>query len=199
MIGAVIENLIAGFVRPRRSVRRLLNGRYGMTDAMLLVILSYLIGAILSVLFPEGSPVPARSLFGTHLLGLLLQFISFFIISSLVYLGGRMFGGQGSRRDAYLTIAWYSLVTSLIAPLTLPARAHLVEAMEAARGQSEAIVEFPPGALALFMAASGIMLWLFSCYVAELHRFRRTWNVLAVILGLSVAVSLIVALIVPPR
>jgi hypothetical protein len=49
----------------------------------------------------------------------------------------------------------------------------------------------------MFMVASGIMLWLFACYIAELHRFARTWNVVAVILGLSAALSFVVMALVP--
>jgi hypothetical protein len=196
MIGAVIENLIAGYLTPRRSVRRLLDGPHGMAEALLLATLAYLIGAIFAVVIPVGEHPRAGSLIGLHLLGLLLQFLSLFLVSGLVYVIGRQLGGQGSWRDAYLGVAWYSVVTSLIAPLTLPARAQVMRAVDAA---GDGPVDIRLGApLLLFLVVSGVMLWLFACYVAELHRFERTWNVLAAILGLSAVVLVVVVLIMPP-
>lgn len=196
MIGAVVENLIAGFLRPRASVRRLISGGHGLGDALLMVALAYLIGSILTVAMSGGAAATEGVPIGLHLLGLLLQFVSFFIASGLVYLIGRMFGGQGTRQETYLAMAWYSLVTSLIVPLTLPARNQLVEAVNAADGGQ---AEVPLGApIALFAAAFGIMLWLLASYIAELHRFRSAWSVLAVILGFSAALSVVIMLIVPP-
>jgi hypothetical protein len=196
MIGAVIENLTAGYLRPRTSVRRLLSGGHGLGDALMMVALAYLIGSILTIMVPGGAPATAGVPIGLHLLGLLLQFISFFIASGLVFLIGRMFGGQGTRQETYLTMAWYSLVTSLIVPLTLPARNQLTEAVAAAGGGQ---AEVPLGApILLFAAAFGIMLWLLSNYIAELHRFRSAWGVLAVILGFSAALSVIIMMIIPP-
>jgi len=196
MIGAVIENLIAGYMQPRRSVRRLLDGPYGLPEALLLATLAYLIGAIFTILIPVGEQPPAGSLFVLHVLGLLRQFLSLFLVSGLIFVIGRQFGGRASWRDAYLGIAWYSVVTSLVAPLTLPATVQVVRAVDAADGGA---VDIPfGGAMLLFTVVSGIMLWLLACYVAELHRFERTWNVLAVILGLSAVISVIFVALVPP-
>jgi hypothetical protein len=195
MLGAVVQNLIDGYLKPRRSVRRLLDGPHGIPEAVLLVVLAYLISAIFDILFPVAEP-PVRASIALHLLALLLQLLSLFLVSGLVYGIGRRFGGQGSWRDATLGVAWYSLVTSLIAPLTVPARAQMIEAVEAS-GNGPVEIAFGTPIL-IFMVASGIMLWLFACYVAELHRFRRTWSVLAVVLGMSAAISVVVLMVMPP-
>ena len=47
------------------------------------------------------------------------------------------------------------------------------------------------------MVVSAIILWIFACYVAELHRFKSTWKVLATVLGLSAAFSMALTALVP--
>ena len=94
-------------------------------------------------------------------------------------------------------MAWYLLVTSIFVPLALPALIHVAEAVAAAGDGPVERIDIPGNLLAMFAVASGIMLWLFACYVAELHRFARTWNVVAVILGLAAAFSFIVMALVP--
>ena len=92
---------------------------------------------------------------------------------------------------------WISAKWSAVVPLALPAVIHLADIVDAAGDGAVEPIEIPAQPLVMFMVASGIMLWLFACYVAELHRFARTWNVVAVILGLSAALSFVVMALVP--
>jgi hypothetical protein len=197
MIAAFVENVFAGFIQPRASVRRLLEGGHGIDAALLMVVLGYLLSAIFTLLVPGARTQIDGFPLSLHLIGVLLAFASFLVISLLIYGIGRFFGGTGTPRETLLTMGWYSVVTSVIEPMTLPARIHLAEAVDAAGGVPGGQVHIPDGALLMFIFASGLMLWLMASFVAELHRFGRTWNVLAVMLGVSAVISAAVMVLAP--
>jgi hypothetical protein len=197
MIGAVVQNVLGGIVRPRTSVRRIVDGGHGFDVVLLMVLLALLVREtfVLLVLGPRSDASGLQ--LGVHLRAIIEGMISFVILSALVYGVGRVFGGTGTWRGTNLAMAWYLLVTSVFVPLALPALIHVAEVVAAAGDGPVAPVEIPGNLLAMFAVASGIMLWLFACYVAELHRFARTWNVVAVMLGLAAAFSFIVVALVP--
>jgi hypothetical protein len=196
MIGAVVQNVIGGFLRPRASVRRILDGGHGFDVVLLMVLLAYLAREIFVLLIPGARPGDTGFMLAQHLQALIQRFVSFGLLSALVYGAGRLFGGTGTWLETNLAMAWYLLVTSVVVPLALPAVIHLAAVVDAAGDGPVAPVEIPAQPLVMFMVASGIMIWLFACYVAELHRFARTWNVVAVILGLSAAFSFIIMALV---
>lgn len=198
MITAVVENVIGGYLRPRRSVRRIIDGGHGFDAVILMVLLAYLLREIFVLLIPDARSGDAGFDLGFHVVALIERFVSFLLLSAVVFAAGRFFGGTGSWRETNLAMAWYLLVTSVIAPLALPAVVHISNVVAEAGGGPLPRIEMPVGALAMFMVASGIMLWLFACYVAELHRFTRTWNVVAVILGVSAGLSFAVMALAPP-
>ena len=189
MIGAVVQNVLGGFLQPRASVRRILDGGHGFDVVLLMVLLAYLAREIFVLFIPGARPDATGFMLTLHMQALIQRFVSFIILSGVVFGVGRMFGGTGSWRETNLAMAWYLLVTSVVVPLALPAMIHLAAIVDAAANGPVAPVDIPAKPLVMFMVASGIMLWLFACYVAELHRFARTWNVVAVILGLSAAFS----------
>jgi len=197
MIVAVVQNVIAGFLQPRASVRRILDGGHGFDVALLMVVLAYLLREIFVLLILGARPDGAGLMLGEHLQGLIQRLLSFVLLSAAVYGVGRALGGIGNWRETNLAMAWYLLVTSVIVPLALPAMIHLAAVVDAAGDGPMAPVEIPAQPLVMFMVASGVMLWLFACYVAELHRFARTWNVVAVILGICAALSFVVMALVP--
>ena len=197
MIGAVVQNVIAGCLQPRASVRRILDGGHGYDVALLMVVLAYLVREISVLLILGDRPDGAGFMFTMHLQGLIQRLFSFLILSAAVYGVGRAFGGTGTWRQTNLAMAWYLLVTSVVVPLALPAVIHIADIVDAAGDGPVEPVDIPAQPLVMFMVASGIMLWLFACYIAELHRFARTWNVVAVILGLSAALSFVVMALVP--
>ena len=197
MIGAVVQNVLGGVFRPRASVRRIIDGGHGFDVALLMVLLALLVREIF-VLIVLGSRSEGNGLqLGAHLQALIEGMISFVILSAVVYGVGRMFGGTGSWRQTNVAMAWYLLVTSVFVPIALPALIHVAEAVAAAGDGPVGPVDVPGGLLAMFAVASGIMLWLFASHIAELHRFARTWNVVAVMLGLSVAFSLLLMALLP--
>ncbi|HUS54147.1 MAG TPA: YIP1 family protein [Thermohalobaculum sp.] len=197
MIGALVQNVVGGFLQPRTSVRRIIDGGHGFDAALLMALLALLVREMFIVLF-SGVQTDASGLqLGAHVLALIEGLVSFAVLSAVVYGAGRMFRGTGTWRETLLAMAWYLLVTSVLVPLALPALVHLTDAVKAADGGPVGAVDIPGNLLTMFAVASGIMLWLFACYVAELHRFARTWNVVAVMLGLSVAFSFILMALVP--
>ena len=197
MIGAVVQNVLGGVFRPRASVRRIIDGGHGFDVALLMVLLALLVREIF-VLIVLGSRSEGDGLqLGAHLQALIEGMISFVILSAVVYGVGRIFGGTGNWRQTNVAMAWYLLVTSVFVPIALPALIHVAEAVAAAGDGPVGPVDVPGSLLAMFAVASGIMLWLFASYIAELHRFARTWNVVAVMLGLSVAFSLLLMALVP--
>jgi hypothetical protein len=197
MIGAVVQNIVGGIFRPRASVRRMIDGGHGLDVVLLFVLLALLVRQIFVVLVLGDRSQNDGLQLGMHVSALIEGAISFMLLSAVVYGLGRVFGGNGSWRETNLAMAWYLLVTSVFVPLALPAMIHVAEAVAAAEGGTVGPVDIPGSLLVMFAVASGAMLWLFACYIAELHRFARTWNVVAVMLGLSVALSFAVMALVP--
>ena len=141
-------------------------------------------------------PETAGLSLGGYFLDLVNSLLSFAVFSTLVCYIGRFFGGQGTLRQTGLVVAWYMLVTSLITPFLLPAWVQLHEAAAAAQATPANPVAAPGGAVAIFVACLGVATWLLAAYVAELHRFARTWSVLAMMVGLPMAFGAVAALLV---
>jgi len=54
MIGAVVENIIGGYLHPRASVRRILAAGHGLDVALLMVVLAYLVREIFFIVTAGG-------------------------------------------------------------------------------------------------------------------------------------------------
>ncbi len=198
MIGAVVENIIGGYLHPRASVRRMLAAGHGLDVALMMVVLAFLVREIFFIVTPGALHETAGLSLGRYFLSLVDALISFAVFSTAICYVGRVFGGKGTFRQTGLVLAWYLLVTSAIVPLVLPAVLRIVEAAEAAAAAAPAEpVVLPAGAALIVLVSSGILMWLFASYVAELHRFARTWSVLAVIIGLSIPFSMIASALLP--
>jgi hypothetical protein len=197
MIGPLVENVIGAFLSPRRSVRRLIDGGHGMDAALLMVLLGYLAREIFILITPgtrlEGAGIPP----GRYIVGLVEAYITFGFMTTVVHHVGRMFGGKGTFRGAALAIAWYLLVISIFTPVVVPAFIEFAEAAKAAAGAPEGPVAVPGGAMLVLTVSSCLMLWLLAAYIAELHRFARTWNVLFVVIGLSIPISILASSLMP--
>ena len=190
MLGAVVENLIGGFLHPRASVRRLLAGGHGLDAAIAMVILAFLVREIFFILVPGVRPEDASFSVVHYALGLVDSLLTFGLFSLMVCYIGRMFGGKATFQETGLAVGWYLLVTSVIMPVVLPAVMSIVEAAQEG-------AEVPGGAAMVVFAASAVMLWLLASYIAELHRFERTWPVLFMILGVSILFSFLFSGLVP--
>ncbi|HUF87824.1 MAG TPA: hypothetical protein VMM59_10630 [Thermohalobaculum sp.] len=184
MIQAVMENLIGGYLHPRASVRRLLAGRHGIDAAVAMVVLAWVVREMFFILVPGGRQGGEGVSFVYYLVGLIDSLITFGLFSLMVCYVGHMFGGKANFPDTALVVAWYLLVTSIIVPLILPAVISIVEAARAG-------TEVPGGPGFVVMASSAVMLWLLASYIAELHRFARTWQVLGALLGFSILFSFV--------
>ena len=197
MIGAVVGNIIGGYLHPRASVRRLLDAGHGLDVALLMVVLAFLVREIFFIVTPGARPEMVSLSLARYFLHLVDALLSFAVFSVAICYVGRLFGGKGTLRQTGLALAWYLLVTSAIVPLVLPAVLRIVEVAEAAAAAPTAEVVLPAGAAMIVLVSSGVLMWLFASYVAELHRFARTWTVLAAIIGLSIPFSMIASALLP--
>ena len=192
MIGAVVENMIGGFLHPRASVRRLLAGEHGLDAAIAMVLLAFLVRQILLVITPGARPEELSAIpVGWYFSQLVQLLFVFALLSAVVYAVGRMFDGKGTFHQSGLVIAWYLLVTSVIDPFALVAWMQVSEAARAAEAGGAEAVNIPAGAMLGLIACLIIATWLFASYVAELHRFASTWSVLGAVVGLSFLFSLV--------
>jgi hypothetical protein len=198
MIGAVVENIIGGYLHPRASVRRMIAAGHGLDVALMMVVLAFLVREIFFIVTPGARPETESLSLGRYVLHLVDALLSFAVFSTAMCYVGRIFGGKGTFRQTGLVLGWYLLVTSAVVPLVLPAVLRIVEAAEAAAVAPTAPVALPAGAAMIVLVSSGVLMWLFASYVAELHRFARTWRVLAVIVGLSIPFSMVASALLSP-
>lgn len=197
MIGAVLENFIGGYLHPRASVRRLLAGNHGFEAAIAMVVLAFLLYEIFFILVPGGRPEGASVSFVDYLLGLVGSLMSFgFYTLGVCYLG-RLFGGRGSLEQSALVVSWFLLVTSPLHAMAAPSMLRFLEAVRSAAETPASPPSIPGDAMTIVLGSSLLMLWLLASYVAELHRFQRTWNVLATILGFLILFSFVFSGMMP--
>ncbi len=197
MIGAVVENIIGGYLHPRASVRRLVAAGHGLDVALTMVVLAFLVQEIFFVVTPDAGSEPAGFSLGRYFLHLVDALLSFAVFSVAICYVGRIFGGKATLRRTGLVMAWYMLVTSPVVPLARPAMQRIAEAMQAAAAAPAAPLAVPAWVVLIVLVSSGVLMWLFASYVAELHRFARTWRVLAVTIGLSIPFSMIATALLP--
>jgi hypothetical protein len=162
-----------------------------------MAVLAFLIREIFMVVTPGARP-PGMSMTAIgYLIELFDAMISFAVFTTLACYVGRMFGGRGTLKDSAIVLAWYSVVTSFVIPLAMPALIQIFEAAAASAADPGTPAEMPAGPALIVLATSGIFLWLLAAYIAELHGFTRTMSVLSVIVGMALAVSLAVSTVVP--
>ena len=192
MVGALIENLFDAFLRPRRSVRQLFGRASGPESAYLLVLLSYLVREIFILVIPGARTFDGPMPLAGYMVDLIESYVTFGLLVFAVYHVGRMFGGVGTMLQTALAIGWYLLVLTVLTPVVVPASVSFLEAVQAAQGKPDtAPVVVPGGSMIVLAVASCISMWLLAAYVTELHRFERTWQVLLVMIGLSMGVSIL--------
>jgi hypothetical protein len=144
---------------------------------------------------PGARPDVADIHVGWYLMELATFLVVFALLSVMVYSIGRYFGGKGTLLETGMTLSWYLLVTTIIDLLFLTALVPIISASEAIVSAPANPVDIPGWAIVVLMVSMGIATWLFASFVAELHRFARTWNVLMAMVGLSMALGLAAALV----
>jgi len=179
-------HIAEGFVRPRSSVRRVIDAGQGIDTVVAMVLMAYLVQAIAAVAMPGGRPETSQSALLWHVVNLFSHFLVFFAVAGLAYWIGRAFGGSGRMDQTLVAIGWHWLVTSFLAPLALIGWAEVMAGEPSAFGPL------------LLIATSVIFLWILSAFLAELHGFRSIWAVLGVTLGLMLVMSLLLMSLVRP-
>jgi hypothetical protein len=193
----MVENLIGAFLSPRRSVRRLIDGGFGIEAALLLVLLGFLIRQIFVLITPGVLPEGTSISLSEYFFELMQSYVTFGFMTMLVFHVGRFFGGKGSLMGSALAMAWYLMVISVFTPIVLPAFVEFIEAARAAAAAPDVPPDVPGGAMLALVASSCMMLWLLAAYIAEAHRFVRTWNVLFAVIGLSIPFSILASALMP--
>lgn len=180
MIASFLRQMVEGLVSPRASARRVLAADLGLDAAFLFLVLAYALQAILQILLPGVRELPEgmESIpLGVHMVNLFVQIAIVGIFAALLHGLGKLFGGTGSRRQAFVIMAWHTLVTVLLTPLFLYGFTTIEDR------------EIPVGTMFLMLACAIVWLWVLAAYAAELHGFRSIWNVFGVIFGMSFLMS----------
>jgi Yip1 domain len=179
----LLRRIVEGYTAPRRSMRRMLEAGNGIEVALSMLALAFLVEAMLAILFGAGGGASI----GVYFVNVALQLAVFFLFSGLIYAIGRAAGGKGTLAGAQLVVGWHALVTSPLAPLTVP----VAHAFRSPPGAAE--IHVPAGGLFLAFVYAAISFWLMANYVAELHQFRNTWGVLGALVGVTFACGLVLA------
>lgn len=187
MIQAALSHVIDGLRAPRPTLRRVLNQRPGVEAVIGFSVASYALSVALIILFGEPRP-PNMPALTWHLAGL-FGWVGQIAFSAAIAFGlGRLFGGTGTLKDCFLGIAWLTFITFFIPP----AWANFFHA--------SAVGEVGGLTMLLAIAGAALGLYLLSAVVAEVHRFRSTWTVLGVMMGMTMGFALILVVMMPaPR
>ncbi|MBK0400209.1 hypothetical protein H0I76_13505 [Limibaculum sp. M0105] len=189
MIRNLLARMIEGLFQPARSARWLLSADLGLDTALLFVALAYVLQAIIQIVLPGARPLPdgiGHVPLTLHMLNLLLQVFLVAFMSFMIFAIGRLFGGTGTRKRAFLIVSWHTLVTTVLSP------PFLIGMASVALGK-----ELSPPLLGLMVAAAAVWLWVLSVYTAVLHGFSNPWGVMGVILGVLFLLSALFMNMVP--
>ena len=184
MIQAILSHLADGLRAPRPTLRRVLEQRPGAEAIVGFSLASYALSVALIMLFGEPRP-PTMPALTWHLAGL-FGWVGQIAFSAAIAFGvGRLFGGKGSLRECFLGISWLTLITFFIPPIW----ANFFNAT--AVGEADGIT------VLLAVAGAALGVWLLSAVVAEVHRFRSTWTVLGVMMGMTMGFALLLMVMMP--
>lgn len=147
----------------------------------LFAVLSTLLGVIATILFPPD-PQFAGSLMADPLRLGVVETSSLVMTVFLIYWMGHAFGGHGTFDQALLTVIWLQYVAFLMQLAVV------------------VLALFSPAMALLFnYAAVAVSFWILSHFIAEMHGFRSTGLVFAMIvvtiIGVAVVVGLMLAMI----
>lgn len=177
MLGSALAHIAEGLTRPRASIERLLARDPTVADAALMVVLSYSVQAIVTLLVPGARGAVGAIGLANHLLWLLLSIAGTFVLGFLIFVIGRAFGGTASREQSLVVAAWHTLVMTLLVPL------YLFGALQVGEEQ------IPPGAVMVMLIYGAIWFWLLARYTAVAHKFANEWNVVGVMVGVAILFS----------
>jgi hypothetical protein len=147
--------------------------------ALIVVAAGSAIGTHLSIaLMPPEQREMMLSLIASPLRTALLQAGIWAVIAGMIAAGGRMRGGTGSFADALILVVWLQFIllclqlVQVVAGLVLPVLADLIG-----------------------LAGLGLMVWLLTNFVAELHGFRSLVTVFAGLVAGAFAMVFVAAIL----
>ena len=183
LIGSVLAHIVEGLIRPRASMETLLERDPGAREAALMVLAAYALQRGLDILIGPGAETMGLL---DHLVSIVVAVAFTFLIGFLLHVIGRAFGGQATREQALAAAGWHALVMTLLWPLVLIG----VGDVELVSGAEMSLGAFL--ALAFYFSQ---WIWLLARYTAAIHGFDNEWNVVGVILGVSLLFSALILLV----
>ena len=192
MIADFAKFMTQGFLAPRATVRRLLDGGHGFDVALMFVALAYILEAVLVKLAVSKPPDAAHPL-SDHFRGGMLSVCAFFILSGLIYWLGRMMGGIATLAQAQIASAWFMLVTVLLTPLAIIG---LPSQFFSPPTDPSVPIDLSDGNPTVLMVISGASVWLLSSAVAEAHGFQSVWRVAGAIIAVPLVAMVLVSAMV---
>jgi hypothetical protein len=204
-MNGMLSLILEGLTAPRQSARRLLDGGHGLSTGLLMLILGYLVLAMIHVVMLPDTPGRSGGPLARHVWGLIFQIAVFFLVAGMIFVVGRFFGGVGALAQSQMLFGWHSLVSCILAPAYIPFISSFAvfqaQISDAARDAAEAGTPLDPqslppmeisgGAMTMGLIAIAVSVWLLANYVAELHKFRNVWGVMAVICGMPIAIGVV--------
>ncbi|MEM7743956.1 MAG: YIP1 family protein [Pseudomonadota bacterium] len=198
MIADYTKRLIEGFLAPRISARRLLDGGLDWPVLALLFLLGYLVETIMFTAFADlghSGPVVTR-----HINGLIGSMVGTAVLSAIAWQCGRIAGGTASFKDIVLVLCWLQILIALLLPMLMPFLFSFLEAIQnmqtaLQQGEEAEIMGVSGGATAAAFGVFSVWIWLLANYIGEAHGFSSTWRVLGAILALPLLIVLLATLV----
>ncbi|MGL5361846.1 MAG: YIP1 family protein [Paracoccaceae bacterium] len=167
---------------PRAAARALMTMNPSATVRWMAFGLAITGSTVLTVLMvqllPGGAEPEIMRVLANPIALSLTQGVVMLIAVQLMYHVGRLAGGQGGFADALLLMSWMQIILLMVQIVQL-----LLELVS------------PPAAGVLGLFGFGLMLWLITHFVAELHGFTSLGAVFAGIIGTTIAAAFAVALL----
>jgi len=187
----MIDGTLAGVLQaakfsvqsPRDGARALMDMRLPMSVRWLafgVVITGSSLLTVLAVrLSPSGGEPAVQQVLSQPIALAIMQGAVMLVFAQLMYRVGQVAGGKGGFADALLLLTWVQFILMLVQVVQI-----VLE------------VVIPPAANLLGLLGLGLMLWLVTHFVAELHGFTSLGAVFAAIIGTVLAAGFVVTVLI---
>lgn len=191
MLANIPELFFEAWLRPRQSMRRILNMQLREQDRIVMIlIVAVLYGVLTSLVMradppvpPDGAELVLPSTLTISAAAVMMGVIGYYIQAFLIRLVGGAFGGIATPTDTRTVVAWHTFVVMLVFLVVFVVSAIL-----------------PSGiSLPISYAFSFASMVILAVYIAEAHGFANTWMVLGFIVTLSLLAMLALSSLVPAQ
>jgi len=174
----MLQLVLSSLSQPRETAPTIIRWPVGHRElvmaAVLVAVLSGLVDAATRFVAPLPEEFQSMGI-ASPITMTIVQLISIFVITMLMYRVGQLFGGVGEFLDAFKITIWLSLVGLVFTLITV------------------LIMIISPGMAQLFQFVSIIwMLVVFTVFIQELHGFTTFFTTLAGIIATMFAVATII-------